>query len=180
MHLRMSLLLVVVVWSTTARADETIDEEEIAYATIESCSGCQLYRFPQAKKFIDEDVPLYDRVKRVLVPNAFPAIVYHNKHHQEIDRVYIRYMTQEQSNTLLMEKGFRKKENPDVVPKKRNEVPKKRDVVPEKRDGVPEKLDVVPEKCDVDSEKLDVDSEKHNVAPEKRQQDSSDKAKEEL
>ncbi|XP_049780553.1 selenoprotein M-like [Schistocerca gregaria] len=90
-------------------------KQQVAKARIESCKGCRLNRLPDVKKFIFEDVPLYEDVTFKSVPGASPELILLNKFDQELERIDLAPLSRKDCNTLLVDRGFHKKSEAETV-----------------------------------------------------------------
>ncbi|XP_046738731.1 selenoprotein M-like [Diprion similis] len=79
---------------------------EYTAARVESCRGCSLNRLPEVKKFIFEDLPLYENVEFKPIPGAVPELVLLNKE-EEVERLQLSRLNREECNELLVNKGFK-------------------------------------------------------------------------
>ncbi|XP_046415177.1 selenoprotein M-like [Neodiprion fabricii] len=80
---------------------------EYTAARVESCRGCSLNRLPEVKKFIFEDLPLYENVEFKPIPGAVPELVLLNKNDEEVERLQLSRLNREECNELLVNKGFK-------------------------------------------------------------------------
>lgn len=85
---------------------------EYASARVESCRGCSLNRLPEVKKFIYEDIPLYENVEFKPIPGAMPELVLLRENFEEVERIQLSQLNREECNELLISKGFKKTSKP--------------------------------------------------------------------
>jgi len=103
-------MAILAVLLTTSSLLVSADEEKAVKARVESCTGWLLNRLPDVKRFIYEDVPQYEDVTFKAVPGAPPKVVLLDKDDNEIKKLNLKELSQEECNHLLLDLGFQKKE----------------------------------------------------------------------
>ncbi|ESO04713.1 hypothetical protein HELRODRAFT_78998, partial [Helobdella robusta] len=77
----------------------------------------RLNRYPEVKRFIFDDIPLFHNVEFKSVPGASPNLYFLNAQDEKVETVDLTQLDREGCNQLLIRKGFFKRNNPgDGVP----------------------------------------------------------------
>ncbi|XP_015600570.1 selenoprotein M [Cephus cinctus] len=84
------------------------ESSKYAFARVESCRGCSLNRLPEVKKFVFEDLPLYENIEFKPIPGAIPELILLNENEEEVERLQLSQLNREECNELLSSKGFTK------------------------------------------------------------------------
>lgn len=117
---RQVLLIVIILVSSTVQGDDA--DENIAAARVESCRGCRLNRLPEVKKFVFEDVPLFENVEFKHIQGASPELVLLDLHDKELERIDLAPLSRQDCNDLLIKRGFlRKKADSEMHPNLQHE-----------------------------------------------------------
>ncbi|NWQ81213.1 SELM protein, partial [Columbina picui] len=69
---------------------------------------------PQVKAFVTQDIPLYHNLEMKHLPGADPELVLLSHRYEELERIPLSDMTQEEINQLVQDLGFYRKETPDA------------------------------------------------------------------
>lgn len=101
-------LLMVLILVNVVHGDDI--NKEVVAARVESCKGCQLNRLPETKKFIFEDVPLFDNVEFKHIQGAPPELVLLNKDYKVVERIDLAPLSRQDCNDLLVKRGFHRKD----------------------------------------------------------------------
>jgi len=114
------LLIVIILVYSAVQGDNA--NENIVAARVESCRGCRLNRLPEIKKFIFEDVPLFENVEFKHIQGASPELVVLDIHDKELERIDLAPLSRQDCNDLLLKRGFhRKKGDSEVHPNLQHE-----------------------------------------------------------
>ncbi|XP_042661171.1 selenoprotein M isoform X2 [Tyto alba] len=68
----------------------------------------------EVKAFVTQDIPLYHNLEMKHLPGADPELVLLSHRYEELERIPLSDMTQEEINQLVQELGFYRKETPDA------------------------------------------------------------------
>jgi len=120
---RSIVLILAVVIATKAKEDEASDGEEtitnknVMRAVVEACAGWRLNRYPGARDFIRQDLPLFHNTEYKVIGGADPLLLLLNSEDQVVERIDLTKYDKEGCNKLLIQKGFYKKiSNVEDVP----------------------------------------------------------------
>lgn len=117
---RWGFVLVLVLLFYATEGDNT--NGNIIAARVESCRGCRLNRLPEVKKFIFEDVPLFENVEFKHIQGASPELVLLDMHDKELERIDLAPLSRQDCNDLLSKRGFhRKKTDNEAQPNLQHE-----------------------------------------------------------
>jgi len=83
-------------------------EQKAARAVVESCSGWQLNRLPQVKRFIVEDLQFYNNAEVNYVGGKSPEAIFYSENDEVIETVSLVEMNQKEINELFIKKGIEK------------------------------------------------------------------------
>ncbi|BES97675.1 Sep15/SelM redox domain [Nesidiocoris tenuis] len=102
-------LLALVIASVQFTVQSEFNKDDVAFAEVHSCEGCQLRGLPGVKEFIFEDLPLYDRVEFKSIRGAPPELLLLDNEKSELERIPLRDYTRLGCNELMEKYGFKKR-----------------------------------------------------------------------
>jgi hypothetical protein len=95
---------------------------------IESCSGCALNRLPELNSFLkDWDAEEYQGVEVVYIPGRKAVLTIYNDEREQEQITLSDYATKAEMHALMVEKGFVKKGEEEIVEMKRRNVEQKQE-----------------------------------------------------
>lgn len=93
---------------------EDASKENVVFAEVQSCRGCQLRGLPEVKDFIFEDVPLYENVVFKPLQGAPPELILYGQDNKELQRIALREYTRLGCNELMDKYGFKKRNKSEL------------------------------------------------------------------
>ncbi|KAF6204167.1 hypothetical protein GE061_002507 [Apolygus lucorum] len=84
-------LIALILLHAQASLQDEPNIEDVAFAEVQSCKGCQLRGLPEVKDFIFQDVPLYgENVVFKAVQGAPPELILYDGEKNELKRIALR------------------------------------------------------------------------------------------